>query len=220
MVTITRRLAHHIRAVMRRAFGTRGPGPAVCFTVVADTLNVKARVADIAVEYSEPTRGSAETLWLPFQFLDDCAGQAGRAGPHRSDRQKAMHRPVARRQRAADRPLRLQTARRRRQVPPLPETFAENRPGLLEALTAAADTCDPDSMRYCPGRISSFGASKAPSSPRMGGNYWSKTDSSFLGPATFWCPAAKSSHRPNCPTTCPCRSARRRTGWPSASAAG
>jgi len=49
---------------MRRAFGTRGPGPAVCFTVAAETLNVKARFADVAIEYSEPTDGGDETLQL------------------------------------------------------------------------------------------------------------------------------------------------------------
>ncbi len=153
MVTITRRLAHHIRAVMRRAFGTRGHGPAVCITVVADTLNVKARVADIAVEYSEPTRASDEILWLPFQFLDDCAGKR-------------------------DEPVNLEVTGNKRctaqwrdgsvpqivrydskppadadKFPALPETFAENRPGLLAALTAAADTCDPDSMRYALGHL-------------------------------------------------------------------
>ena len=38
---------------MRRAFGTRGPGPALCFTVAAGTLNVRAMDADIAVEFIE-----------------------------------------------------------------------------------------------------------------------------------------------------------------------
>ena len=69
MIPITRRLAHHVRAVMRRAFGTRGPGPAVYFTAAADTLAVKASTYDIAVEYTAPGGGTADTLWLPFQFL-------------------------------------------------------------------------------------------------------------------------------------------------------
>ena len=71
MVTISRRLALHLRAVMRRAFGNRGLGPAVCFTASAGTLNVRASSDDVAVEYTEPASAPAETLRLPFEFLAD-----------------------------------------------------------------------------------------------------------------------------------------------------
>ena len=74
-LTITRRSAYQLRSMFRRAFGTRGPGPAGCFTAAADTLSVKARSADIAVEYTELGGGTPETLWLPFQILDDCEGR-------------------------------------------------------------------------------------------------------------------------------------------------
>jgi hypothetical protein len=37
--------------------------------------------------------------------------------------------------------------------PSLPETFTENRPGLLEAFTAAADSCDSDSVRFALGHV-------------------------------------------------------------------
>ena len=102
MVTITRRFAHHVRAVMCRAFGTRGSVPAICFTAAGGTLSVKAKVADIAVEYSEPASGSDKTLWLPFQFLDDCA--AMRDEPvHVELTGQNRCTAVARLQRAADR---------------------------------------------------------------------------------------------------------------------
>ena len=75
-ITITRRLASQLRAVMRRAFGTRGPGPAVCFTAAAGTLSVKAMFADIAVEYAEPgERHAPKPSGCRFQLLDDCEGK-------------------------------------------------------------------------------------------------------------------------------------------------
>jgi hypothetical protein len=138
---------------MRRAFGTRGSGPAVCFTAAAGTLNVKARFADIAVEYSEPTSGSDETLWLPFQVLDDCAAK----------RDEPVHVEVTGKDRCTAQwrdgnvPQIVQYDCKppadAEKFPVRPETFAENKTGLLEALTAASDTCDPDSTRYALGHL-------------------------------------------------------------------
>jgi hypothetical protein len=73
--SITRRQALQLRAVMRRAFGNRGPGPALGFIADAEGLRVKARFADAAVEYRAPGEHPAETLWLPFPFLADCEGK-------------------------------------------------------------------------------------------------------------------------------------------------
>jgi hypothetical protein len=76
LITITRRQALQLRAVMRREFGTGEPGPAVCFTAAAGMLNVKASSADIAVEYRTPHEQQAgETLWLLFQALGDFEGK-------------------------------------------------------------------------------------------------------------------------------------------------
>ena len=56
-ITITRRLARQVRAVMRRAFGNiRGHGLAMCFTAAADTLTVRAKFADVTVEYRAARR--------------------------------------------------------------------------------------------------------------------------------------------------------------------
>jgi len=147
-ITFTRRLAHQLRNVFRRAFGSRGPGSAVCFTASADTLSVRAATADIAVEYRGPGGGSAETLWLPFQALDDCEAKKddavqleaegeGRVTAHWRDGsvpQIVQYDTVP--PRGADR------------FPGLPETFAENPPRLRQALVDAGDSTDPDSARY------------------------------------------------------------------------
>ena len=101
-ISITRRQALQLRAVMRRAFGNRGPGPALGFIADAEGLRVKARFADAAVEYRAPGERPAETLWLPFPFLADCEGKEGRTGRVGSGRQRPCHCSVAGRQRAAD----------------------------------------------------------------------------------------------------------------------
>jgi hypothetical protein len=80
LLLINRRLAFHLRSVLRRALGTRGPSPVVCFTVAAGMLSVKAKNADIAVEYAAPHAGSAadteeQPHWLPLELLADCAGK-------------------------------------------------------------------------------------------------------------------------------------------------
>ena len=148
MLTITRRQAHQLRAVLRRAFGTRGPGPALGFTADAEGLRVRARFADVAVEFRAPGEHPAETLWLPFQALADFEGKK-------------------------DEPVELVAAGKGRvtaqwrdgsvpqiveydSVPPhdadkfpmLPETFAENPPGILQALVDAGESTDPEAVRY------------------------------------------------------------------------
>lgn len=149
MITITRRLAQQLRAVLRRAFGTRGPGPALCFTADAGTLSVRARIADIAVTYSEATTGPAETLWLPFQFLDDCASKrddqvhvevTGKGRCTAQWRDGSVPQIV---QYDSPEPPAADT------FPAAPENFAENPVRLLRALAdevaAEAPLVDPDS---------------------------------------------------------------------------
>ena len=59
MLTIPRRLALQLKSVMRRAFGSRSPGPAVCFTANSGTLSVRARSGGMAVEYRTRQPASA-----------------------------------------------------------------------------------------------------------------------------------------------------------------
>jgi hypothetical protein len=147
-ISITRRQALQLRAVMRRAFGNRGPGPALGFIADAEGLHVRARFADAAVEYRAPGERPTETLWLPFQFLADCEGKK-------------------------DEPIELTAADKGRvtaqwrdgsvpqivsyeceppadadKFPGVPEAFAENPPRLLQSLADAGESCDPDSIRY------------------------------------------------------------------------
>ena len=103
--------------------------------------------------------------------------------------------------------------------PALSETFTENRPGLLEALSAASDTCDPDSTRYALGHLQLRGEQgtivATDGRQLLVENGWQ-----FPWTGDLLVPRSKIFASAELPTTCPCRSARRRTGWPSASATG
>ena len=151
MLIITRRQAHQLHAVLRRAFGTRGPGPALGFIADAEGLRVRARFADVAVEYRVPGEHPAETLWPPFQFLADCearkdepvtltAADKGHVTAHWSDR-------------GVPQTIQYDSAQPRDadKFPLLPATFAANPPSFLRAYTEASETVDPNSARYALG---------------------------------------------------------------------
>ena len=151
MLTITRRFASNLKAAIGRAFGTRGPGPAVCFTAAAGTLTARARSADIAVAYAEPNDGQAEALWLPRQFLDDCAGT--RDEPVHIEKTGKGHVTAQWRDGSVPQIVKydLDPPADAGDFPELPETLVSNPPDLLRALVDAAATTDPDSLRYALG---------------------------------------------------------------------
>ena len=148
MITISRRLALKMRAVVRRALGTRRLGPAVCFTVAAGTLSVKAKSADIAVEHRLPTDAADETLWLPFEFLDDCSGK--RDEPVRVESTGKGRVMAEWRDGSVPQIVQYDSAvpADADKFPTPPETFTENPPGLLKALDDARDTTDPSPTRF------------------------------------------------------------------------
>jgi hypothetical protein len=135
---------------MRRAFGTRGPGPAVCLTSGPDGLRARARFIDAAVEYhaSEAAGSTAETLWLPFQVLDDCQGKkddpvhvevTGKNRVTAQWRDGSVPQIV---QYDINEPADADS------FPAVPETFAENPPGILQALVEAGESADAEAVRY------------------------------------------------------------------------
>jgi hypothetical protein len=154
LATITRRLAHQLRAIMRRTFGTRGTGPAICFLSGPDGFRARARSIDAAVEYHAPElAGTSETLWIPFQVLADCEGKKDdpvhieRTGKGRVTAQWRDGNVPQTIQYTAEKPAHAD------EFPQPPESFVENPPALLQALLDAADTTDPDSIRYALGWI-------------------------------------------------------------------
>jgi hypothetical protein len=147
-ISITRRQALQLKAVLRRAFGARGPGPAVCFTADVEGLRARAMSADVAVEYRGPGAGPGETLWLPFAFLADCEGKkddlvqldaTGKKWVTAQWRDGSVPQIVR---------YEAESTRDADKLPALPEMFAENPPALLQALADAYGSCDPDSFRF------------------------------------------------------------------------
>ena len=153
-ITFTRRQASQIRSVFRRAFGSRGPGPAICFTASAGTLSVRASSADIAAEYCGPCEANtSDALWVPSSLLDDCEGK--RDEPVRVE-------PTGKGRVAAQWcdgkvPQMIQYEGGDRadidKFPRVPDTFTENPFRLLHALADAVDSCDPDSARFALGHL-------------------------------------------------------------------
>jgi hypothetical protein len=152
-ISLTRRLALNLKSVMRRAFGSRGLTPAVCFTAVAGTLSVKAKSHDAAIEYRGPTDSPDETLWVPLKLLEDCSAKRDEpvrveaAGKGRVTAQwhdgavpKVVEYTVAKPRDADD-------------FPAPPKNFTENHASFPQAFTEASDTADPGSARYALGNV-------------------------------------------------------------------
>ena len=81
LATITRRLAYHLRAVCRRAFGNRGPYPNLSVSTSPDGLVVRAKSADVAVEYRGGDGGPQKPPVVPVPTPPRLRGEEGRSGP-------------------------------------------------------------------------------------------------------------------------------------------
>jgi hypothetical protein len=74
VIGMTRRLARHVRAVLRRAVplgAGRVPRPPLVLHAGPDGLRVRARLPDIAVEHPQPGPRPTGALALPGEALDD-----------------------------------------------------------------------------------------------------------------------------------------------------
>jgi hypothetical protein len=112
---------------------------------------VKAIVHDIAVQYSEPSDGQAETLWLPFQVLGDFEGK--KDDPVELAMADKGHVTAQWRDGNVPQIVRYDSepSADADKFPTLPEMFAENPSRLLQALADAGETCDPESVRFALG---------------------------------------------------------------------
>ena len=154
MITITRRLALQLRTVLRRAFGNfRGTGPAVGIIAGKEGLTVKSMSGDVAVECRLPGERPTESLWLPFEFLADVAGNSdsevdleATGGNQTSAHWRTGSVPQivtydAREAIAVDK------------FPVLPTAFTSNPPGLLQALHVASEVTAHEGVRYATDRV-------------------------------------------------------------------
>ena len=152
MITITRRLALHLRAVLRRAFGIRGPYPSVCLRKSPTGIRIQAKSIDVAVEYHTCDGGGPEEpLWIPVELLADCEGK--KDDP--VEIQPASKGRVTAQWRDGNVPQIIQydvTLPAEPDIfPGLPDTLVENPVSILDALHEAGETRDPGSVRFALG---------------------------------------------------------------------
>jgi hypothetical protein len=160
LITITRRLALSLRSVFRRALGAgRGAGPAVCLAVGPEGLRVRARLGDAAVEYHARGDFVPETLWLPFSFLADCEGRKDE--PVQLEAQGEGRVMAQWRDGSVPQLVQYEAVEPpgTEAFPELPQTLTENPSSLLAAMHDAAETADPDSIRYALGCVQLQGTS-------------------------------------------------------------
>lgn len=73
MITITRRTARLVRAVVRRALGlSGGSGPSILFQARDDQLRVCAVSDNVVAEYRCTGEFDDEQIWLPYDCLSAC----------------------------------------------------------------------------------------------------------------------------------------------------
>ena len=148
MITITRRLAQQLRTVLRRAFGHfRGNGPAIGFIADKAGLIVRSALGDVAIECRIPGERTAETIWLPFEFLTDVAGK----NDSEVELEATGKDQVSVQWRTGNVPqivkydgIKPLTDK----FPVLPTAFTANRGGLLQALHEASEVADTDAVRF------------------------------------------------------------------------
>ena len=148
MVTITRRLAHQLRAVLRRAFNQARTGPVVGFIADKEGLTVKSAFGDDAVELRVPGARAEETVWLPFQALEDF--EAKKDDP--VELTATDNGQVTAQWRDGNVPQIVQYESAKPldadKFPALPTDFAANPPGLLQALHEASEVANIGNARY------------------------------------------------------------------------
>lgn len=152
-MTLTRRLAHDLRVVLRRALNLsrRGIEPPLHLATGPEGLWVRAGNRDAAVEYHQTGTYAPEESIVPLALLADCEGRSEE--PVRIEI-LGDGRVLAGWQDGAV-PRRGQygvpSTTQDQEVPALSERFASNPPELLSALAEATRTTDPDSARFALG---------------------------------------------------------------------
>jgi len=152
LITITRSLARHLRAVFRRAGigkAYRGYRQQVLFLTAGDTLRIRGLSHNAAIEYQTAHQGDPVESFVSLDLLAACEGsrpdpvQLDFTVPDKVTASWTDKRVPVVLDFAASAPDDTLPP-----FPPLPDTFANNEPALWTALQEAASTTDQQPHRF------------------------------------------------------------------------
>ena len=148
MITITRRTARLVRAVVRRALGlSGGSGPSILFQARNDHLRVCAASDDVVAEYRCAGDFDDEQVWVPYECLVAC--EARNDDPVQFD-VRSGHLTVQWRDSSGPQMVQHEVTENgeREPLPETPHELQQNPPALRQALHHAMMTTEREAIRY------------------------------------------------------------------------
>jgi hypothetical protein len=160
LITVTRRTARLLRAVVRRALGlSGGSGPSILFQARDNQLRVRASSDNVIAEYRRAGTSEDEQIWLPYECLSAC--EARNDDPLQIEVNGAH---VTVQWRDSSGPQMIQHELSETEDPePLPESpneLEQNPPALRQALHHATLTAERKAIRYAVDHIQLRGQSQ------------------------------------------------------------
>jgi len=148
LITITRRTARLVRAVVRRALGlSGGSGPSILFQARNDHLRVGAASDDVVAEYRCAGDFDDEQVWVPYECLVAC--EARNDDPVQFD-VRSGHLTVQWRDSSGPQMVQHEVTENGEREPlrETPHELQRNPPALRQALHHAVMTTEREAIRY------------------------------------------------------------------------
>jgi len=148
LITITRRTARLVRAVVRRALGlSGGSGPSILFQARNDHLRVCAASDDVVAEYRCAGDFDDEQVWVPYECLVAC--EARNDDPVQFD-VRSGHLTVQWRDSSGPQMVQHEVTENGKREPlrETPHELQRNPPALRQALHHAVMTTEREAIRY------------------------------------------------------------------------
>jgi hypothetical protein len=148
MITITRSLARHLRAVFRRAGFKPRSGLSPPLSLQAGPTGLRIRVINPAVtlEYFAAGAYPTEELTVALELLDDCQGKQDE--PVTLERGKKKKTLASWRDAGIPQLIEYDAEPLKKPYPELPATLTNIEPAIWQALREALDCTDPSPTRY------------------------------------------------------------------------
>jgi hypothetical protein len=148
MITMTRSLARHLRAVVRRAgFKPRsGSSPPLSLQAGPAGLRIRLTNPAVAIEYLAPGAYPIEDLTVALALLDDCQGKQDEPVTLESGKKKKTI--ASWRDSGVPQLIEYDAEPVKKPFPELPETFTAVEPAFWQAMHDAAECTDQNPTRF------------------------------------------------------------------------